>query len=442
VIATHPIFGTTVPSDWTIVSVDEIKSPEPASCVAGPFGSNISSRYFVTDGIPVIRGSNLTDDLTQFVPSQFVFVSPERARHYGPQHVKAGDLVFTCWGTIGQVGLIPDTGPYNDYIISNKQLKLRPDSSRCDSKFLYYYFASPQAVEYIRNRAVGSAVPGINLGILKGLPVVLPPLATQHKIAAMLSTYDELIENNNRRIKILEEIAQRIYREWFVDFRYPGYEAVPLVESELGPIPEDWSVASVCDLTEAITRGVSPKYVDESEQRVINQRCIRDGTLDLTLARPHQSKVPPTKMAQLYDVLINSTGVGTLGRVAQVLFKPSGLTVDSHVTIVRPSPAKADPDFLGVGLLARESELATMGVGSTGQTELSRAAVGQLKLVIPPPPYQRAFSNTVSAARRLALSLAAATANLSAARDFLLPRLMSGEIDIDGINTADRGLAK
>ena len=245
----HPVFGTPVPSDWQVTSVDELKSPEPSACVAGPFGSNISSKYFVAEGVPVIRGGNLTDDLTKFVADHFVFVSPERALSYRAQHVKAGDLVFTCWGTIGQVGLIPDDGPYDKYIISNKQLKLRPDASRSDSRFLFYYFASPAMVGHIRNRAIGSAVPGINLGILKSLPVVLPPLPTQRKIADILSAYDDLIENNNRRIKLLEEMAQRIYREWFVDFRYPGHEDVPLVDSELGSIPRGWVLGALWDVS-------------------------------------------------------------------------------------------------------------------------------------------------------------------------------------------------
>ena len=85
-------------------------------------------------------------------------------------------------------------------------------------------------------------VPGINLGILKALQVVLPPLPTQHKIASILSAYDDLIENNTRRIQILEEMAQMIYREWFVHFRFPGHEQVRMVDSEMGKIPEGWEV--------------------------------------------------------------------------------------------------------------------------------------------------------------------------------------------------------
>jgi type I restriction enzyme S subunit len=167
----HPLFGTPLPEGWRLVTVDEIKSPEKHSCVAGPFGSNISSKYFVETGVPVIRGGNLRDDLTRFVPKDFVFVSRERAEKYKAQHVHSGDLVFTCWGTLGQVGIIPEDGPFPEYIISNKQLKLRPNQEICDPLYLFYYFACPQMVRHIIGKALGAAVPGINLGILKGFPL-------------------------------------------------------------------------------------------------------------------------------------------------------------------------------------------------------------------------------------------------------------------------------
>jgi type I restriction enzyme S subunit len=203
-----------VPAGWKLCSVDEIKAREPSACVAGPFGSEISSKYFVDEGVPVIRGSNLRDDLTRFVSEGFVFVSEERAaRHYGPQHVKSGDLVFTCWGTIGQVGLIPEDGPHPSYIISNKQLKLRVDRTIADPVFCFYYLASPAGVEYIRNRGIGGAVPGINLGILKRLPIAFPPLETQLRIVSVLAAYDDLIENNRRRMALLEKAARLLYEE-------------------------------------------------------------------------------------------------------------------------------------------------------------------------------------------------------------------------------------
>jgi type I restriction enzyme, S subunit len=127
-----------IPKGWRLFVANDIKSPEPHSCVAGPFGSKISSKYFVDEGVPVIRGNNLRADLTRFIPEDFVFVSEARAQEYRPQHTRGGDLIFTCWGTIGQVGLVPEDGPYSEYIISNKQLKLRVDRSVADPLFCFY----------------------------------------------------------------------------------------------------------------------------------------------------------------------------------------------------------------------------------------------------------------------------------------------------------------
>lgn len=248
------LFDLPLPAGWKLLSVDDIKAPEKHSCVAGPFGSSISSKFFVEEGVPIIRGGNLRDDLTPFVAEGFAFVSPEQAQRYKGQHVRAGDLVFTCWGTLGQVGLIPTNGPFPEYIISNKQLKLRPNGEIADSKFLFYYFGSPQMVQHIRSIAIGAAVPGINLGLLKALQVALPPLDLQKEIVRFLSAYDDLIEDNNRRIKILEEMAQMIYREWFVHFRFPGHEKVKVVESELGMIPESWRIGTLQD-TVVLQRG-------------------------------------------------------------------------------------------------------------------------------------------------------------------------------------------
>jgi type I restriction enzyme S subunit len=112
---------------------------------------------------------------------------------------------------------------------------------RCDTdialpEYLYYWFSSSKIREYIINQNTGASVPLITLGILRSLPVNLPPLPTQRKIAAILSVYDDLIENNTRRIAILEEMAQSLYREWFVHFRFPEHEKKRLVESELGLI--------------------------------------------------------------------------------------------------------------------------------------------------------------------------------------------------------------
>jgi type I restriction enzyme S subunit len=346
-----------------------------------------------------------------------------------------GDLVIAmteqAQGLLGSSAIIPADDTY----LHNQRIGLvEQRNGETNRQFLYYLFNTRSVRDQIQATATGAKVRHTAPARIERVTVPVPPLSAQRKIAAILSAYDDLIENNNCRIKLLEEMARRIYREWFVDFHYQGNEDKQLVDSELGLIPEEWSVRPLSSIAETITRGISPKYVETSNQLVINQRCIRDGRLDLSLARPHTTAVPLAKMVRLGDVLINSTGVGTLGRVAQVLFSTAGVTVDSHVTLVRPANTTVLSDFLGLALLEAESELEAMGVGSTGQTELGRAEIGKVKIVVPPMQIQHNFADVVASLRRLPISLANATANLRATRDLLLPRLISGDIDVSNLD--------
>lgn len=425
----HPLIDQ-APNDWRKATVDQIKSPERHACVAGPFGSSISSKYFTSDGVPIIRGSNLTADLERFVAREFAFISEDTAARFTAQTVQAGDLVFTCWGTIGQVGIIPADGPFNRYVISNKQLKLRVDTDVLDPLFTFYFFAAPESVQYIRDRAIGAAVPGINLGILKSLPVLIPPLDTQRRITSILGAYDDLIEVNRRRVAVLDEMARGLFEEWFVRFRFPGHESAPLADTPDGPLPQGWERKAVEEVTSFINRGIAPKYSDDSETLVVNQKCIRDGRVNLALAR-RQTKTPPVaKLVQIGDVLINSTGVGTLGRVAQAEEVPEGLTVDSHVTIVRPERPE-DRDYLGLLLLSMQSTFENLGAGSTGQTELSRQAVGSQIVPWATSGLRTSFGTTVRPMRSLVVELMKQNQRLAASRDLLLPRLISGQLSIE-----------
>jgi len=144
---------------------------------------------------------------------------------------------------------------------------------------------------------------------------------------------------------------------------------------------------SLGDLCAYLNRGIAPSYVEEGGLAVLNQRCIRDQRVDITNQRrtdPETRKIPPEKLVRTFDVLVNSTGVGTLGRVAQVLETEKPTTVDSHVTITRPNPDEVDPYFFGFVMRALQPAIEGLGHGSTGQTELSRARLASLRVSLPP----------------------------------------------------------
>ena len=417
-----------VPKGWQPYYVDDIKSPEPHSCVAGPFGSKISSRYFADEGVPVIRGNNLRDDLTRFVPEGFVFVSEAKAQEYRPQHTHGGDLVFTCWGTIGQVGLVPEDGPYPEYIISNKQLKLRVNRSVADPLFCFYYFASPRYVEYIRNRGIGGAVPGINLGILKSLPIALPPVEVQRRIADILSPYDDLIENNRRRMALLEEAAWQLYREWFVRLRFPGHEHTRITHG----IPEGWERKALAELSECIDYG----YTASAEQEEVGPKFLRIMDIVPTFidwaSVPHcQIEDERTAKFRLCegDIVIARTGA-TVGYAKRLHKRHPDAVFASYLVRLR---LKSEADSLIVGVFVESQDYKNYvqsRIGGAAQPNANAKVLAAAEILVPPPALKEVFRNFVEPMVDQRELLQIQNQKLRAARDLLLPRLMSGEITV------------
>lgn len=309
-------------------------------------------------------------------------------------------------------------------------IRLRFASKSVHPKFYAYYFRTPLIRQALVAQGGGTNINNLNQDILGGLEVPLPPLRVQRRIAGVLSTYDELIENSQRRIRILETMARALYREWFVHFRFPGHESHPLVPSSLGEIPQGWEVKKLGELSALINRGIPPSYDEDGCSCVINQKCIRDQRLNLELVRRQSKVVPPEKLVHFGDVLINSTGIGTLGRVAQVYETVENYTVDTHVTIVRPVQM-IDRDFFGCAMLARQSSFEHLGVGATGQTELGRTAIANIEMVIPPEHMQQRFGEAVRGIRMSAAIYLKQVQNLRRTRDLLLPRLLSGQIKVE-----------
>jgi type I restriction enzyme S subunit len=391
--------------------------------------------------VPYVRAANVKDGVVNIGDLLEMNFSPAEQDSYG---LRVGDVLVTegC-GSPTELGASAQWrgAPAAVVCYQNHLLRLRAIAGVSDPAYLAQLARWCQRTGRWLSVSSGTGILNIGQGRAQGMLVPAPPVEVQQKIGRILSAYDDLIENHNRRIMLLEEIARRIYSEWFVELRYLGHENIPLVDSELGLVPEGWTVCALKSIAETIARGVSPRYADDSTQLVINQKCIRNGRLDIALARRHVSPVPTVKMVRFGDILINSTGVGTLGRVAQVLLPVEGVTVDSHVTIVRAATDVAETEFVGLMLLAREEEFAAMGVGSTGQTELSRGAVGETKVVLPPRQVQSDFADAVRGLRRLPVSLAMASSHLRASRDLLLPRLLSGEIDVTDLDIDAMDLA-
>ncbi|MAY43512.1 MULTISPECIES: restriction endonuclease subunit S [unclassified Neptuniibacter] len=297
--------------------------------------------------------------------------------------------------------------------------------------YMYIYYLMQLTIPKVRalNSGTASGRENVSKSAFESIEVDVLPLKEQMIVSGILSSYDSLIENNNRRIAILEEMAQSLYREWFVKLRFPEHGQSQMVESPLGLIPEGWEVKPLHDLACYLNRGIAPKYSDDADQFVINQRCIRNFKLTLNNVRGNIKKVPEDKIIQYGDVLVNSTGVGTLGRVAQVLIHDKNLTVDTHVTILRPSN-DINVEFWGTCLELLQPHFQRLGEGATGQTELKRQLIGETKIIVPSLLLRDQFSTITQSMKKQIQTLLHKNENLKKQRDLLLPKLISGQIDL------------
>ncbi len=390
---------------FSMVTVEDVAAPVKAAIASGPFGSAIGRKFFVAEGVPVIRGNNLTLGKQRFVDDGFVFITEEKAQKHRACIVNPDDIVFTAAGSLGQVGIIPRYGKHTKYFISNKQLKLTPDTERFDPLFLYYWFSSAKVRDHFIASNRGAAVPLITLGVLRSTPVPAPPLPTQQRIAAILSAYDDLIENNTRRIAILEEMTRRLYEEWFVHFRFPGHQDAALDEDG----PRKWK------------RGVLKDVVVLQRGFDLPKKARTPGPFPVFAATGKHGTHVHAKVKGPGVVTGRSGSLGTVVYIDED-FWPLNTTLWGK-EFPLDSPIYA---FFVLSSL----DLASYNSGAAVPT-LNRNDVHNLPLTLPEPDILRRFEEVVQPMFLQGRLMDRKNANLRAQRDLLLPKLVSGEIDVN-----------
>jgi type I restriction enzyme S subunit len=402
------IFGE-ISSEFNVYTIEDIASDEKRSIISGPFGSNISSKYFTEHGVPVIRGNNLTEDNTKFIDEGFVFVSEEKAKELNT-YADVDDLVFTAAGTIGQVGIIPENSKFDRYVISNKQLRVTLDLNKVNQHYAYYWFSSKLINKYIKQLNTGSTIPLINLTILKGLPIPLPSKDLQDKIANIIINIDKKIEINKKINKNLEEQLSLLFNDWFVNCT--PFKNEELIKSEWGVVPESWKDIEFGELIE-ITSGNRP---DEKSE---------DKTSEFNIPLFGASKIMGYTKKYSYneDILIIGR-VGTHGVVQRVNYP----CFPSDNTFVIKS------DYYGfVYQLLKRIDYDSLNTGST-QPLITQKSLKSVNTILPDEKILSKFemiSKTIFDKIQLNND---EISNLTKLRDTLLPKLMSGEIDVSKIN--------
>jgi type I restriction enzyme, S subunit len=436
-------------NEWREVSVDEIKVPSENALATGPFGSSIGSRFFTASGIPVIRGSNLSEDIgTRLNDEGLVFLTPDKAQEFSRSTVREGDLVFTCWGTVNQIGLIDRRATYREYVISNKQMKLTPDPAKADSLFLYYLFSSPDLQDRIKNEAIGSSVPGFNLGQLRAMRLVIPEPDEQRAIAHILGTLDDKIELNRRMNETLEAMARALFKSWFVDFdpvrakaegRDPGLpqhlaNLFPdsFVDSELGEIPRGWKVKTIGDLADVVGGSTpstkEPAYWEDGAHAWATPKDL--SALSVPVLLDTERRITDAGLAQI------SSGLLPKGTVLLSSRAPIGYLAVAEVPVainqgfiaMKPKAGTSNL-FLLLWASVAHDEIVSRANGSTF-LEISKTNFRPIPTVMPLADVMLKFEQMALPFYERIVECARESRTLAALRDKLIPKLISGELRV------------
>jgi len=340
------------------------------------------------------------------------------------------------YGTLGEVFYIT-----NDYWPLNTTLWVK-DFKGNHPRFISYLL---QTLNLAHQNAAG-AVPGVNRNALHMLPVRTPPLAVQESIAATLSAYDDLIENNTRRIKTLEAMAQLLYREWFVNFRFPGHQTVKMVESELGSIPDGWEVARLENVVDEFIdyRGKTPKKLDgdwaESGVLALSALNVKQGRLvNLEKAKFVSEELYLRWMKselRAGDVLMTSEAP-----LGEVYFLPETrrYCLSQRVFAIRSNSEMMQPSLLFLFLSSPEGQ-EQLKARASGTTVLGirQADLRRIPLIKAPVNIQEQGDSLLRPILKLIDTIQRKNQNLRTTRDFLLPKLISGELPVEAAKAMEQ----
>ncbi|MBQ2195601.1 MAG: restriction endonuclease subunit S [Prevotella sp.] len=367
-------------------------------------------------GIPFITISNIdsTNHIdfgnTLFVPIEY-YEKLDDIRKARPN-----DIIYSVVGSFGKPVLIKDD---RKFVFQRHIAILRPNSEIVDSRFLYYVMLSRDFYMQADTVAIGAAQRTISLSSLRNMKVELPPIPTQHRIATILSRYDTLIENSQKQIKLLEEAAQRLYKEWFVELRFPGHENTKMVDG----LPEGWERKAVSQLGEYLNGfAFKPSDWHELGRPIIKIKEMGNGVGNDT-PRNNGERVPAKYLVKAGDLLFSWSAT-----LMVIVWSGEEGWLNQHLFKVTPSEG-IGREFLLQSLSNAIEEFQNLTTGST-MKHIQRNKLDQVFVNVPNDEIMELYNNVAEKVREEILHLSSQIRLLAEARDRLLPRLMGGEMEV------------
>lgn len=409
---------------WHDASLGEIVARDGGLIQTGPFGSQLHQADYQPDGIPVIMPKDIADGCVSV--ESIARISEETANRLERHKIKPRSIVLPRRGEVTKRAFI--RAEQEGWLCGTGCLKIEINGKELAPKFLYYFMEQGHVVQWLEQHAVGTTMLNLSAGIVAQLPIRYPAVEAQVEIASTLSTYDDLIENNRRRMALLEESARLLYREWFVRLRFPGHEHTRIVDG----VPEGWEKHRIGDIADCVGGGtpsttVSTYWEDGTITWVTPTDVTRNQHFVLLEA---EKKITEAGLKNSSAKLVPPHTILMTSRASVGFFAITGREVCTNQGFISIVPQDVMLSaFLLFQLSERVEEIRAMGSGST-YPEVSRSKFRDFQILIPPKRLIADFDEQVTLLFKQIRVLKQQNKKLRAARDLLLPRLMSGEIAV------------
>lgn len=373
-----------------------------------------------------LNTGNVTKEGLIFEENQFITKEKDEALRKGK--LKRGDIVYTTRGTVGNAGYYNSNVPYENVRINSGMVILRANVEIVDARFLYQILKSEYYRPYFKQYCTGSAQPQLPIKNFSQIYLNVPDIKTQHRIADIVSAYDDLIKNNQRQIKLLEEAAQRLYKEWFVDLRFPGHENTKIVDG----VPEGWRVASIADICDTVGGGTpSTKIQSYYEKGDILWVTPTDITRNFSLALlDTEKKITPEGLKNSSANMLPAETILMTSRASVGFFGMCKYEVCTNQGFISCIPKRENLQmYLLFNLKSRVKEIRQKAGGST-YLEISKTVFRELKIILPKDEVLAEYQKNVHDIFDEIYCRTEMIKSLVDMRNRLLPKLMSGEVEV------------
>ena len=405
------------------MSWEKVKLGDIATCIQpGPFGSQLHQSDYSEFGTPIIMPKDMIDG--KISHSNLIFVGEEHTKRLCRHQVHAGNIMVARKGDVRKCVFITENE--DGWMTGSDCLKVALKENYCYPRFIYYQLRSSFIGRWLEKISIGATMPSINTGLLSGIELVLPPIKEQKRIADILSAYDNLIENNQKQIKLLEEAAQRLYKQWFIDLRFPSHETTKIVDG----IPEGWSWKSILknDIFKFVSSHVLPFKGEKTYYATadVNGTNIVSSGEKITFDnKPSRAAIQPVlfsvwfaRMSNSYKIL-NCFGENSWMEKSAILssgFAGFSSKVEFYGFVCQTIASKYFNE-----------EKDRYATGAT-QVSLTNEGLAKINVLIPSEHVIIQYSKFVEPLMYKAELLKNENFKLKESRDRLLPKLMNGEL--------------